>query len=136
MIEDRLPLEDANSGDCRKGKAEVNPEIIRRDEVVMSQEELDYKIAARPYDKVTIERINSRIAKTDYIILPNSSVTLCNLTLENGFSVRGESACVDSRNFNKEIGEQLARKDAFSKMWELEGYLLAERKWLVSKLNE
>ena len=110
------------------GKAEVNPEIIRRDE-----NDLDARIAAQPYDKVTVKGMNKRIVRTDYIILPNSTVTLCNITLENGFSVRGEAACVDSKNFNKEIGEELAYKHAFNKMWQLEGYLLAERKWLVSK---
>jgi hypothetical protein len=50
------------------------------------------------------------------------------LLLKNGFSVRGESACVDPRNFNMEIGQQLAYRDAFSKMWQLEGYLLAEKR--------
>jgi len=98
--------------------------------------ELDDKIAAQPYEKVTVEGINSRIIKTDYIILPNSTVTLCNITLETGFSVRGEAACVDSRNFNKDIGEQLAHKQAFNKLWELEGYLLAERKWLADRADK
>lgn len=99
----------------------------------MNDKELDKAIAERPYEKVTVEGLNAKIVKTDYIILPNSTVTLCNITLENGFSVRGESACVDSRNFNKSIGEQLAHKQAFNKLWELEGYLLAERKWQESK---
>lgn len=92
-------------------------------------DKLDAAIAARPYPKVTKEGIEQRISKTDYMVLPNSTVTICNIVLENGFSVRGESACVDSRNFDMEIGRQLAYRDAFSKMWQLEGYLLAERNW-------
>ena len=63
------------------------------------------------------------------MVLPNSTVTVCNITLENGYSVRGESACVDTRNFNLDIGQNLAFKHAFSKLWELEGYLLAERRF-------
>jgi len=96
----------------------------------MTNEELDEAIANRPYDKVTKERIESRIQNIEYLILPNSTVTICNIILDNGFSVRGEAACVDKRNFNIEIGEDLAYKHAFSKLWELEGYLLAERKFL------
>jgi hypothetical protein len=39
---------------------------------------------------------------------------------------------VDARNFNPEIGQNLAFKNAFSKLWELEGYLLAERKFSLT----
>lgn len=92
----------------------------------MNDAQLSQAIAARPYEKVTRENIEARIKTVDYMILPNSTVTICNLVLENGYSVRGESACVDSRNFDMEIGRQLAYRDAFNKVWPLEGYLLAE----------
>lgn len=95
----------------------------------MTDQELDKAIADRPYEKVTKEGMESRIKDIDYTILPNSTVTICNITLENGFSVRGESACVDSRNFNMEIGQEIAYRNAFNKIWELEGYLLAERRF-------
>jgi hypothetical protein len=95
----------------------------------MNDEKLDAAIAARPYPKVTPESIQERIETEEYIVLPNSTVTLCNITMVNGFSVRGESACVDHRNFDLEIGKKLARKDAFDKLWALEGYLLAEQKY-------
>jgi len=95
----------------------------------MNDAQLDKAIAERPYEKVTKDGIEAKIKKTDYMVLPNSTVTICNLVLENGYSVRGESACVDPRNFDMEIGKQLAYRDAFSKMWPLEGYLLAERRF-------
>lgn len=95
----------------------------------MNDAQLEQAIAAQPYEKVTKEGIEARIAGTDYMVLPNSTVTVCNVKLENGFSVRGESACVDPRNFNMEIGKQLAYRDAFSKLWAFEGYLLAERRF-------
>ena len=85
-------------------------------------------IAAQPFEKVTKESIEAKIAKVDYLVLPESTVTLCNITLKNGYSVRGESACVDPRNFNVEIGKGLAYKQAFDNLWPLEGYLLAERR--------
>lgn len=77
--------------------------------------------------KVTEESIKSKIHKVEYYRLPDSTVTVCSITMENGFSVRGESACVDPAMFDKGLGEQFAYKDAFSKIWQLEGYLLAEQ---------
>lgn len=96
----------------------------------MNDTQLEAAIAAQPYEKVTKEGIEARITKTDYFVLPNSTVTVCNITLNNGFSVRGESACVDPRNFNMEIGQQIAYRDAFNKLWAFEGYLLAEKRFL------
>lgn len=95
----------------------------------LAGEQLDKAIAAMPYPKVTKDSIEAKIAKVDYLVLPDSTVTLCNITLSNGYSVRGESACVDPRNFNVEIGKGLSYKQAFDKLWPLEGYLLAESRW-------
>lgn len=100
--------------------------------MTMNDTELNEAIAGQPFEKVTKEGIERRIVGRDYFILPNSTTTICSLTLENGFSVRGESACVDSRNFNMEIGRQLAYRDAFNKLWALEGYLLSERRWVAA----
>lgn len=96
---------------------------------LMTENELDCAIAALPHEKVTKELIDSRIDKVEYLVLPGSTVTICNIVMVNGFSMRGESACVDERNFNLEIGKALAYKDAYSKIWAYEGYLLAERKY-------
>ncbi|SHL42620.1 Phage protein (N4 Gp49/phage Sf6 gene 66) family protein [Nitrosospira sp. Nsp11] len=99
----------------------------------MNDAQLEQLIAATPNEKVTKESIEARIEKVDYMILPNSTVTVCNITLENGFSVRGESACVDARNFDMEIGRQIAYRDSFNRLWQLEGYLLAERRHQLLK---
>ena len=76
---------------------------------------------------VTPERIASRITAEIYTILSDGRTTLCQLRLVNGFSVLGTSACVCAENFDRAIGQRLARADAVSKIWPLEGYLLAER---------
>lgn len=76
---------------------------------------------------VTKDHIASRIATVEYHVLPNTTMTICVLTIENGFVVTGESACADPLNFNKEIGESIAYDNAFDKLWALEGYLLKER---------
>lgn len=78
-------------------------------------------------NSVTKEGIEGKIAKREFHVIPSTTLTICILTLSNGFSVRGESACVDPANFNREKGEQYAYEDAFSKIWALEGYLLKQR---------
>lgn len=99
------------------------------DAALLKGDDLDAAIASQPFPKVTKDSIEAKIAKVDYLVLPDSTVTLCNITLKNGYSVRGESACVDPRNFNVEIGKSLAYKNAFEKLWQLEGYLLAEHRF-------
>lgn len=81
---------------------------------------------------VTKEHLESIIAKKEFFVLPGTTVTLCMLTLQNGFSVRGESACVDPNNFNKEIGEQIAFDNAFRQLWLLEGYVLKQKHYDAS----
>jgi len=44
--------------------------------------------------------------------------------LINGFTVTGESACVDPQNFDVVLGKKIAYDKAFDKIWLLEGYLL------------
>ena len=54
-------------------------------------------------------------------------LTVCVLTLKNGFTVTGESACASPKNYNEEIGNGIAYENAQDKVWMLEGYLLKER---------
>lgn len=51
-------------------------------------------------------------------------LTFCVLTLCNGFTVTGESACASPENFNAEIGQKIARQNAVQKIWPLMGYEL------------
>lgn len=54
-------------------------------------------------------------------------LTFCVLVLRNGFTVTGESACASPENFDAEIGRKIARQNAVTKIWPLEGYLLKQR---------
>ena len=54
-------------------------------------------------------------------------LTFCVLTLRNGFTVTGESACASPENFNEEIGRRIARENAVAKVWPLLGYQLREQ---------
>lgn len=77
--------------------------------------------------RVTTEGINRKIVKKDYYRFAYTTVTICLLTLENGFSVVGESAAASPKNFDAEIGMKIAYQNAYDKIWALEGYLLREQ---------
>ena len=55
---------------------------------------------------------------------------ICEIKLQNGFTVRGEAACVSKDNFNQKIGEDISFENAREKIWQLEGYLLQEKVFL------
>jgi hypothetical protein len=78
-------------------------------------------------NKVTKEDVQAKIANVEYFIMPDGRTTIAHVMLRNGFTVRGETSCVSTANFNKELGEQYSLEKAFGKIWELEGYLLAEQ---------
>lgn len=85
--------------------------------------------------RVTPELIASKIAKVDFHTFEGSMLTVCVLTLQNGFNVTGESACASPENFDSEIGERLALKQAENKIWALEGYLLKEQLYRNSNMR-
>lgn len=76
--------------------------------------------------RLTPDLIESKIVKEEYHLLTDV-LTVCVLTLENGFTVTGESACASPANYNKEIGDRIARDNAKEKIWILEGYLLKQK---------
>jgi hypothetical protein len=78
-------------------------------------------------NKVTLGTILDKIVSETYTILPSGKVLVCELMLENGFSVRGEAAVVRKENFNEEIGREISKENAINSIWQLEGYLLQEK---------
>lgn len=44
--------------------------------------------------RVTMDDVLAEIVGETYTVLPSGRVTVCELTLKNGFTVRGESAVV------------------------------------------
>lgn len=94
---------------------------------VLDDKDAQTLLDASPGPRVTKQQIESRIANVAYLIVPDTNVTICHIELDNGYSVRGESACVDARNFNKQLGEKYSYEDAFRKLWQLFGFLLAEQ---------
>lgn len=73
------------------------------------------------------QHIDDQIVKEQYFVFPGTTLTVCALTLRNGFHVVGESAAASPENFNEEIGRKISRDNARSKIWALEGYLLRSK---------
>ena len=90
--------------------------------------EIEKEIQAKGLNapRLTPDLIESKIVKEEYHLLTDV-LTVCVLTLENGFTVTGESACASPDNYNKEIGDRIARDNAKEKIWVLEGYLLKQK---------
>lgn len=77
--------------------------------------------------RLTPDLIDQTIVKEDYYVFPGTTLTVCLLTLKNGYHVVGESAAASPENFNEAVGQQIAKRNARDKIWALEGYLLRER---------
>lgn len=60
-------------------------------------------------------------------VSPLSVLTICVLVLKNRFTIVGESAPASPENFDEALGRKVARQNAVSKIWMLEGYLLKQR---------
>ena len=54
-------------------------------------------------------------------------LTICVLTLKNGFTIVGKSACASPENYDAALGHKIAREDARKQIWALEGYLLRSK---------
>ena len=111
-----------------------------------SEQQIEQEIQSKNLNapRLTPDHIDSKIKAVEYILprdvckrdngvevfdapLPLQTLTFCILTLENGFTVTGESACASPENFDAEIGKKIAYDNARNKIWALEGYLLKER---------
>ena len=76
--------------------------------------------------RLTPALIDTAIKDKVFHVFGDTCLTVCCLTLVNGFTVTGESACASPENFDTEIGEKIAFEQARNKIWVLEGYLLKQ----------
>lgn len=68
-----------------------------------------------------------------FTVMPSGKAMVCEITLANGFTVRGESAVVSKENFRQDIGEKISYDRARDQIWLLEGYLLQEKTWRAAQ---
>lgn len=99
---------------------------------IQASEDLAALVAVSPTTRVSKADIEKKIIRAEYTRVPHPLVagegvlTLCVITVENGFQVVGKSAPADAKNFNIAAGRQFAYEDAFKQLWPLEGYLMRE----------
>lgn len=74
--------------------------------------------------RITPDAVEAAILAEQYHVFVGTTLTVCCLTLQNGFQVVGESACASPENFDEALGRKIARDNARSKIWALEGYRL------------
>ena len=77
--------------------------------------------------RITPDMLDAEIANVQYHVFPGSRLTVCCLTLRNGYTVTGESACASPENFNAGIGQRVAREKARDKIWGLLGFRLRDQ---------
>ncbi|WP_312129714.1 Gp49 family protein [Lysinibacillus capsici] len=78
---------------------------------------------------VTQEQIDNIIEQSSFEVFHRVHEKQCLVVakLPNGFTVVGESACVDPANYDEQIGYDLAVKHIKNRLWELEGYALQNK---------
>ena len=126
---------------------DINPATLPAEDAMAS---LEARIAARPAPKVTPADIEAEIASEHYFTAAEGVageaslrhrmvvtgdkhppealklLTFCVITMRNGFTVTGESACASPENFDAQIGREVARKAAVLKVWPLMGFRLRD----------
>lgn len=83
---------------------------------------------------LTVEKLNAQIARVDYLRFGETG-TFCYITLVNGYTVTGESGCIDPTIFKEEIGKQIAYDNAFEKLWGVLGYSEKQRWYKETQLT-
>ena len=92
---------------------------------ILTLEEAQAVVATKTAPKVTKESIEARITNIDYMY--HAHLTICIITMKNGFMVNGQSAPASMSNYEAEVGRTYAYENAFKQLWVLEGYLLREQ---------
>lgn len=97
---------------------------MSRDEAAIEAESQAKGLSA---PRLSPDHIDDQIVAEAFHVFPGTTLTVCALTLRNGYLVTGESAAASPDNFDAELGRRIARDNARNKIWALEGYLLRSR---------
>lgn len=105
---------------------------------LQASEDLSAKGAVAP--RVSLADMNAAIEGENYLnagdaaercgqpaSAPMHLMTLCFLTMKNGFVVIGKSAPASPENFDPEKGRTFAREDAIRQLWPLMGFSLRDK---------
>lgn len=107
-------------------------------ETLKATDEYSAKGATAP--RVALSDMENKIAAEAYFTVGEASdalniptheasnlLTLCIITMQNGFTIVGKSAPASPANFDREKGRRFAYEDAIKQLWPLEGYALREK---------
>lgn len=92
------------------------------------------------HPRVTLEDLQAAVVAVHYFTAgeaaaalgqpsnrPMDLLTICVLTIDNGFTVVGKSAPASPENFDAEKGRTFAKEDAMRQLWPLMGFALRAR---------
>ncbi len=111
-----------------KCRPEMVPAVNKRRMMMKDEMAIEAEIKQKGLNapRLTPTDIDGAILAEQYHVFPGTTLTVCCLTLRNGFTVTGESAAASPENFDTEIGRKIARENARNKIWPLEGYRLRQ----------
>lgn len=114
----------------------------------MSLEQEDKRaagVAKNPRGRVSLDDIKNAIAQIHIFNAADAVnalkkdatpaqrvLTICILTMHNGFTVIGKAAPADPQNFDPELGKNIAYEDAVRQVWPLMGF--AKRNELMEQI--
>lgn len=90
---------------------------------------LTAKLPVELPDRLTDADIDGVIVGAKYAVPEGTTITVCILTLKNGCAITGEASCVAPDNFDRAQGRKASYARAREKIWELEGYLLRQKRF-------
>lgn len=78
---------------------------------------------------VTQEQVTAVLSKAEKIVQHRvfGKCTVVMVKLPNGFVLVESTGCVDPANYDEAVGEKVCMEKIESKVWEMEGYILANR---------
>lgn len=87
--------------------------------------------------RITKERIDKIVDATEFnITTVFDKYTVVVAKLPNGFIITESSACIDEKNYDRNLGYEICREKIIGKIWELEGYRLQQKIYKKTKKKE
>jgi len=84
-------------------------------------------VGRRGFPHLTYEYLEALIAHEGYHHFPNTGVTVCCLSVKNGYSVTESVVCANRAAFDETTGNRRSRRKALETLMGLEYYLLRQR---------
>jgi hypothetical protein len=113
------------------GEAAPQAEPSGAESTLIGLDDARQRLTNRRAPHITRGQIEAKIRDATYI--HRGLLTICLITLENGYQVIGNAGCASAENYDEAVGRRFAHEDALTKIWPLEGYLLKQQlheEWL------